>query len=132
MMKQEFEQMVGKEVSYETFEMYEKMYMALPESVNKQQFVEMLNLKAIPEDPAAVERREQRKAYIADINRQIEDIKIEIEWHKRWFNIAKESCEHWKGVDKELYESYQNEKRYHSEQIKMYKNRISELKMLAA
>lgn len=47
-MKCEFEKMIGKEVSTETFKIYEAMYMALPESIDKQQFVEMLKIKAIP------------------------------------------------------------------------------------
>lgn len=133
MMKQEFEQLVGKEVTVETFEMYEAMYMALPESVNKQQFVAMLNITAIPEDPAAVERREQRKAFVADINRQIKDIKDAIEQHKYWFQQAKDSMNYWKNdEDKFMYNSYRTEMDCHSEQIKMLRNRISELKMLAA
>lgn len=60
MMKYEFEEMVGKEVSVETYEIYEKMYMALPEGITKQQFVGMLNISAIPESEDAIERK--RKA----------------------------------------------------------------------
>ena len=57
MMKCEFEELIGKEVSYETFEMYESMYMALPENISKADFVNMLNIKAIPESEEAIHRR---------------------------------------------------------------------------
>ena len=56
MMKQEFEQLIGKEVSYDTFRIYEEMYLAAPESVTKQVFVQMLNIDAIPESEEAIER----------------------------------------------------------------------------
>lgn len=64
MMKQEFEAMVGKEVTVETFEMYERMYMLTPETVSKQEFVKMLNIDAIPEDPKAIERRKERLEFV--------------------------------------------------------------------
>ena len=60
MMKQEFEQLIGKEVSYDTFRIYEEMYLAAPESVTKQVFVQMLNIDAIPESEEAIERKEKR------------------------------------------------------------------------
>ena len=47
MMLQEFEQIAGYEVSYETYtNVIEPMYMALPEGITKTQFVGMLNKKA--------------------------------------------------------------------------------------
>lgn len=56
MMKQEFEQLVGKTVEWDVFKMYEAMYMAT--DLSKQEFVKLLNIKAIPEDPAAIAARE--------------------------------------------------------------------------
>ncbi len=56
MMKQEFEQLVGKTVEWDVFKMYEAMYMAT--DLSKQDFVNLLNIKVIPEDPAAVAARE--------------------------------------------------------------------------
>ncbi len=47
MMKQEFEKIAGYEVSYETYStIIEPMYNALPENVDKFQFVKMLDKKA--------------------------------------------------------------------------------------
>lgn len=56
MMKQEFEQLIGKTVEWDVFKMYEAMYMAV--DLPKQEFVKLLNIKMIPEDPAAVAARE--------------------------------------------------------------------------
>lgn len=56
MMKQEFEELVGKTVEWDVFKMYEAMYMAT--DLSKQEFVKLLNIKAIPEDPEVVAARE--------------------------------------------------------------------------
>lgn len=83
MLKSEFEEMIGKQVTYDTFQMYENMYGALPENINKQQFVEMLNIDAIPEDPEAIERRKKRKEFINDIKDQIEGKKADIKYFEQ-------------------------------------------------
>lgn len=47
MMWKEFEELAGYEVSYETYsKVIEPMYMAIPETVSKAQFVKMLDKKA--------------------------------------------------------------------------------------
>lgn len=79
MMKCEFEEMIGKEVTVETFEMYNAMYSALPESVNKQQFVEMLNIKTIPESPEAIARKEERSKFVTEVKAKIAELKAEYE-----------------------------------------------------
>lgn len=83
MMKQEFEQLIGKEVSYETFRIYEEMYHATPESVTKQKFVEMLNIAAIPESEEAIARKEKAAAFRKEINERIAEL-------KRWLEITKQ------------------------------------------
>ena len=62
MLKEEFESRIGKRVTMETFREYEKMYLAI--DADKDAFVKMLNLDAIPEDPEAVEARQARAAYL--------------------------------------------------------------------
>lgn len=48
MMWQEFEELAGYEVSYETYsKIIEPMYLAIPESVSKTDFIKMLNRKAL-------------------------------------------------------------------------------------
>lgn len=91
MMKVEFEQMIGKEVSYDTFRTYEEMYLALPENVTKQQFVAMLNIDAIPESEDAIERKRQNEELkervaeeISTIKAEIEKVQSEIENIKSW------------------------------------------------
>lgn len=83
MMKCEFETLIGKEVSYETFEMYESMYSALPENISKVDFVNMLNIKAIPESEEAIERRKKREEFINDIKDQIEGKKADIKYFEQ-------------------------------------------------
>lgn len=79
MMKSEFETMIGKEVTVETFELYQAMYNALPERINKQHFVKMLNIDAIPESPEAIARKEERAKFIAQIKQEIAELKEEYE-----------------------------------------------------
>lgn len=98
MMKQEFETLINKEVTYETFELYERMYNALPESIDKRQFVEMLNLKSITENPEAVLRREQEQDRINKIKQQI----------KRLQEEYKEENSEW---ERSLYPSYSKRRR---------------------
>lgn len=83
MLKREFEEMIGKQVTYDTFQMYESMYSALPENINKQQFIKMLNIDAIPEDPEAIERRKKREEFINDIKDQIAGKKADIKYFKQ-------------------------------------------------
>ena len=64
MLKSEFEEMIEKQVTYDTFQMYENMYSALPENINKQQFVKMLNIDAIPEDPEAIRSLAREKTIV--------------------------------------------------------------------
>ena len=90
MMKCEFEELIGKEVSYETFEMYESMYMALPENISKADFVNMLNIKAIPESEEAIHRRMEKEQLIHDIKQQIADLKEKISYEQR--NIERYTC----------------------------------------
>lgn len=75
MTKQEFETLINKEVTYETFRLYESMYNALPESINKQQFIKMLNLKSIPENPEAIRRREENQKIVKEINNRLKNFK---------------------------------------------------------
>lgn len=118
MMKQEFEQMVGKEVTVETFEMYEAMYMALPESVNKQQFVAMLNIAAIPESEEAIARRESAERRRKAILEEIDELKQE------WSNLA-ERRKLW-ATRADDFEK--NEYKWLGIRIERVKSRIRELK----
>lgn len=83
MMKQEFEQMIGKEIESSTYTIYEAMYMTLPDGISKKAFVQMLNIDAIPEAREAVARKEARALYIKDIKAQINDYKGLIEYYKK-------------------------------------------------
>ena len=130
MLKSEFEEMIEKQVTYDTFQMYENMYSALPENINKQQFVKILNIDAIPEDPEAIERREKRKEFINDIKDQIEGKKAEIKYFERENEryrsyIAEEESKE----DIKLYRSYiKSNNRY----IEKLRAEIKELKWLIA
>ena len=130
MMKQEFEQLVGKEVSQDTFELYNTMYMALPESTNKLQFVLMLDKNMIPEDPAAIERKARREEFIASVKKDIADAKEQLEFHRECCLKAAESKKYWKNEDDWMYESYKRDEKYHRHQMKEWQQRINELKFI--
>ena len=130
MLKSEFENMIGKQVTYDTFQMYENMYSALPENINKQQFVDMLNIDAIPEDPEAIERRKKREEFINDIKYQIEGKKAEIKYFERENEryrsyIAEEESKE----DVKLYRSYIKSNNRYIEKLRV---EIKELKWLIA
>lgn len=124
MMKQEFEQLIGKEVSYETFRIYEDMYLAAPESVTKQVFVQMLNIDAIPESEEAIARKEkeaeriqQIKRDIAELKEMIKDTKEDLERYKSW----SKDDEYWK-----------SSVRIKRQQLERLQARVRELRWLIA
>ena len=130
MLKSEFEEMIGKQVTYDTFHMYENMYSALPENINKQQFVKMLNIDAIPEDPEAIERRKKREEFINDTKYQIAGKKADIKYfeqenerYRRY--IAEEET-------KEGIKLYRNWIRGNNRYIEKLRAEIKELKWLIA
>ena len=130
MMKEEFEKLIGKEVSFDTFSMYEAMYSALPENVNKQQFVKMLNIDAIPEDPEAIERRKKREEFINGIKDQIAGKKAEIKYfeqeNERYRSYITEE------ESKEDAKLYHNWIRGNNRYIEKLRAEIKELKWLIA
>lgn len=126
MMKQEFEEMIGKEVSCETFSIYEEMYLAAPESVTKQKFVEMLNIAAIPESEEAIARKERAAAF----RKEIED---KIKERKAWLEMEKSALERYIEWSKEPDgECWKTDVRIKKSQIKRLRAEIAALKMIAA
>ena len=130
MLKEEFENMVGKQVTYDTFKLYESMYTALPENINKQQFVGMLNIDAIPEDPEAIERRKERERFVSDIKDQIASKRADIKYfeqenerYRRYMTEEKSK----EGV--KLYRGWIRGNNRHIEQLRA---EIKELKWLLA
>ena len=130
MMKCEFETLIGKEVSYETFEMYESMYTALPENISKVDFVNMLNIKAIPESEEAIERRKKREEFINDIKDQIAGKKADIKYfeedNERYRRYIEEE------ESKEGIKLYRNCIRGNNRYIEKLRAEIKELKFLIA
>lgn len=130
MLKEEFENMIGKEVDWETYELYNTMYTALPDNIDKQQFVAMLNIDRIPESEASKQRKEERAQLIAQIKAEIEFNKSlirqneeQIERYKQWAAeaITEESRKEWKTWAKEYRK--QNER---------YRAQIRELRQVIA
>lgn len=130
MLKSEFEDMIGKQVTYDTFHMYEDMYSALPENINKQQFVDMLNIDAIPEDPEAIERRKERDRFVSDIKDQIaskrDDIKYFEQENERYRRYITEE------ESKEGIKLYRNCIRDNNRYIEKLRAEVKELKWLIA
>lgn len=130
MLKEEFENMIGKQVTYDTFKLYENMYTALPETVNKQQFVEMLNIDAIPEDPEAIERRKKREEFINDTKYQIAGKKAEIKYFEQENERYRRYIE--EEESKEGIKLYRNWIRGNNRYIEKLRAEIKELKWLIA
>lgn len=130
MMKCEFEKLIGKEVSYETFEMYEAMYSALPENISKVDFVNMLNIKAIPESEEAIHRRMEKEQLIHDIKQQIADLKEKISYEQR--NIERYTCyiEEATSEEKEWVKDYKRWIADSKRIIAIYKAEIKQLKQI--
>ena len=112
MMKCEFEALVGKEVSTETFEVYNKMYLAT--DLSKEEFVGLLNIKAIPESEEAIARRAEAEAFKNQIREQIASLQEELE-----------NCKAWLAFDP-------SEETYWKREIKRIRNEIKALKLVIA
>lgn len=130
MMKCEFETLIGKEVSYETFEMYESMYSALPENISKVDFVNMLNIKAIPESEEAIERRKKREEFINDIKDQIAGKKADIKYFEQENERYRRYIE--EEESKEDIKLYRGWIRGNNRYIEKLRAEIKELKFLIA
>ena len=130
MLKSEFEEMIGKQVTYDTFQMYDTMYNALPENINKQQFVDMLNIDAIPEDPEAIERKKKRKEFIDDIKNQIAGKRAEIKYFEQENERYRRYIE--EEESKEYINFYRNWIRGNNRRIEKLRAEIKELKWLIA
>ena len=128
MMKEEFEKLIGKEVSCDIFYMYEAMYNALPENVNKQQFVEMLNIDAIPESEDAIKRRENNKALIEEIKQKIKEEREKINNLKKDTAYYKSLIE--EETDKEMIDIYKRHISYNMAEARFCKNRIAEYRWI--
>lgn len=128
MLKNEFEAMIGKQVAWNTFRMYEDMYSACPENITKQQFVAMLNIEAIPESPEAIARREENERLIQDIKTQIAAKRSEIRWFEqenvRYRTYIKES------EDTSDIKSYKRYIRANNEYMNKLRSEIRELKWI--
>lgn len=121
MIKSEFEAMIGKEISACTYAIYESMYMALPDGISKQAFVNMLDINAIPEASEAKARKEAQALYIKDIQAKINDCKELVTYYKK----RVESLQELKGDP-----FWDNEINLYKKHIKHYANEIKQLKSL--
>lgn len=132
MMKCEFEKLIGKEVSCETFEMYESMYSALPENINKVDFVNMLNIKAIPESEEAIHRRMEKEQLVHDIKHQISDLKEKIEYEKECIDRYTSYLNDTPYFEKDLVREYKSWIAGSKRIISRYKAEIRQLKQIIA
>lgn len=130
MTKQEFENMVGKEVTCEVFATYNAMYMATPESVTKQAFCAMLDTTAIPESPDAIARRAENARLLAEIKAEINALTAEIKYHTERAAAARDDVKYWRTIDSEYSKSCKFSVTYHAQQVAQMKNRRAALRAL--
>lgn len=132
MMKCEFEALIRKEVSDETFKMYQAMYLALPDNIGKVDFVSMINIKAIPESEEAIHRRMEKEQLIRDIKQQISDLKEKIEYEKECINRYTSFIEEATPEDKGWVGEYKRWIADSKRIISRYKAEIRQLKQIIA
>lgn len=111
MLKEEFESRIGKRVTMETFREYEKMYLAI--DADKDAFVKMLNLDAIPEDPAAVKARAEAAEKIAEARADVQRLKDAVKDSEA---KAKEYIEWWNDRPQAAY--YREQAKIYREDLK--------------
>lgn len=116
MLKEEFESRIGKRVTMDTFREYEKMYFAI--DADKDAFVKMLNLDAIPEDPEAVEARQARAALLQAQKDKINELKQEVKknednakYYLQYFNDRPQAA-YYKEAAKVAREELRKEKQF--------------------
>lgn len=131
MLQKEFEEMIGKEVGYDTYDIYERMYVA--SGLSKQEFVKTLNIEAIPESERAIKAREESKkitdgwkAEIKEHEANIEDCKKDIAWKKEMESWCLEHG------DKEGSKMWKREVKSLNENIRYERGKIKELNWLLA
>lgn len=98
MMWQEFENLAGYEVTYETYtNIIEPMYMALPESVSKADFIKMLDKKAfaLPTKKEMVKEMKKLANGLFEICGHCSDWESEDKLEK----LAKEYARRFHGID---------------------------------
>lgn len=111
MLKEEFESRIGKRVTTETFREYEKMYLAI--DADKDTFCKMLNLDAIPEDPAAVKARAEAAEKIAEARAEVQRLKDAVKDSEA---KAKEFIEWWNDRPQAAY--YREQAKIYREDLK--------------
>ena len=121
MMQSEFEEMIGKQVDFETFHVYEKMYMALPDCYTKQDFVKMLDIKAIPErahSPEYLQMIEDWKEMLENRKKDLEYWQGRLADHESWIRF-------WTGDETE---TGQQQLKWYEKQVKEDKLKIKDIK----
>lgn len=115
MYKQEFEKLINKKVTYQTYLIYENMYSST--DLTKDEFIKLLNIKVIPEDP---EITKLRKSYIENIEYADAQIEYHTNYIKLWEDDIKvdefAKCEYFFHKNQITY--YRKLKKYYKSQIK--------------
>lgn len=128
MLKEEFENMIGKEVDFETYEIYNTMYSSLPENITKQDFVKMLNIENIPESSDSIKRKKQKEELIQQYRDEIGKYKEEVSRSKTNIERYKEYAQEAYDEDEALY--YKRLVRSEKKIIERYKSKIREIKYI--
>ena len=132
MLKKEFDELIGKESDATAyFEIYEPMYMALPESVTKADFVKMLNIDAIKESDEAIARKQERAEFVESKIDEMNELKKVIKEYKSQLKLAQDSFEYWKSQnDAEMMTFLKNEVLWYKRMIKNASFDIDQIKLI--
>lgn len=132
MMKCEFDALIGKESDVKAYaEIYEPMYLALPEYITKAEFVAMLNIDTIKESAESIARKKERAELIERVEREINERKATLKDYKASLESAKESLEYWKEQnDTEMIQYLKREIVYYKRLVTLERIEIENLKLI--
>ena len=80
MNKTNFEKLIKKDISHETFSLYNALWIAYKETVGdeaqKKDFIKLLNIKIIPQDNELKEKRQAAKKKLPKLNKKLKDLAL--------------------------------------------------------
>lgn len=124
MMHEEFVKIAGYKVSLEDYKnVIEPMYMAMPDSVSKEEFVAMLDRSRfeVKKTEAELRQEQEYRDRIADLTASVEDNNSQIAYYKREITFCKSKIEEYQAILR----NYKEDNNGFKQEIKMLKSLLA-------
>ena len=125
MNKANFEKLIKKDISDETFSLYNALWIAYKENIgdeaHKKDFIKLLNIKSIPQDNELKEKRQAAKKLLPELNKKLKNLEVrkkDLEQTIQWLDKQKS----------QIVDQYKYEKLSVAKEIKQTKLEILRLK----